>query len=410
MAEPAQKQTDVFLNPRADPERTGVWGALSAAGSDAAIEEISGWSDYAETPLIALPAHAARLGIATLHYKDEAGRFGLGSFKSLGGAYAVFRLLQSTLGKEGAAPAATAADLESGRFSRLTSRITVCCATDGNHGRSVAWGAQKFRCRCVIYLHQHVSAGREAAIAAYGAEIVRTPGGYDESVRRAAADAAQNGWTVVSDTSWPGYEIIPRDVMHGYTVMAEEVVQRTRTAPPTHVFVQAGVGGVAAAVCARFAHGFDEARPKFIVAEPARAACLYRSAHEGECARVDIVDETIMACLSAGEPSPLAWSVLNRGADAFMTLGEDLAPEAMRALADGANGDPPIVAGESGAAGFAALTAACADPKFRSRLGLRAAARVIVFGTEGATDPHIYAGLVGRHPDEVTRHSLNQHD
>jgi diaminopropionate ammonia-lyase len=239
----AQSEIGLFLNPRAGAGGGELWGALSVEGSDAAIAEISRWSDYAETPLIPLPGHAARLGIASLHYKNEAGRFGLGSFKSLGGAYAVFRLLQSTLREERAAPELSAADLESGRFRGRTSQITVCCATDGNHGRSVAWGARKFHCRCVIYLHQHVSAGRERAIAAYGAEIVRTPGGYDESVRRAAADAVRNGWTVVSDTSWPGYETIPRDVMHGYTVMAEEVVRRLNAEPPTHVFVQAGVGG-----------------------------------------------------------------------------------------------------------------------------------------------------------------------
>ena len=405
MAQSAQSEIDLFLNPRADPGGSEVWGALSAAGSGAAITEISRWSDYAETPLIALPGHAARLGIAALHYKDEAGRFGLGSFKSLGGAYAVFRLLQATLREARAATEVTAADLESGRFSRHTSHITVCCATDGNHGRSVAWGAQKFHCRCVVYLHQHVSAGREKAIAAYGAEIVRTPGGYDESVRRAAADAAQNGWTVVSDTSWPGYETIPCDVMHGYTVMAEEVVRQMKASPPTHAFVQAGVGGVAAAVCPRFAHGFEKARPKFIVVEPARAACLYESARKGRCVRVEIVDETVMACLSAGEPSPLAWSVLERGADAFMTLGEDLAAVAMRALADGANGDPPIVAGESGAAGFAALTAALSSPQISRRLGLGSKSRVVLFGTEGATDARIYARLVGRSPAEVTARS-----
>lgn len=401
MAQSAQIETGLFLNPRATHGHGALWGPLSAEGSDAAIAEISRWSDYAETPLIALPGHAARLGIASLHYKDEAGRFGLGSFKSLGGAYAVFRLLQSTLREEGAASGITAADLESGRFRQRTSQITVCCATDGNHGRSVAWGAKKFHCRCVIYLHQHVSTGRENAIAAYGAEIVRTPGGYDESVRRAAADAEKHGWTVVSDTSWPGYEAIPRDVMHGYTVMAEEVVRRMKTNPPTHAFVQAGVGGVAASVCARFAHGFGNSRPKFIVAEPARAACLYESARKGRCARVEIVDETVMACLSAGEPSPLAWSVLERGADAFITVGDDLAPAAMRALANGPGGDPPIVAGESGAAGFAALMAALGSRQHSHRLGLGSESRVVLFGTEGATDEQIYAHLVGHAPGEV---------
>lgn len=389
----------LYLNPNADASRSDHWGALSKKGSDEAIEEISRWSGYQATPLYDLRGHADRLGIAALHYKDESSRFGLGSFKSLGGAYAVFRLLQSRLA-DLVPGGVSAADLESGRHEAETSKLTVCCATDGNHGRSVAWGAQKFHCRCVIYLHEHVSAGREAAIARYGAEIVRTPGGYDDSVRKAAKDAQKNGWTVVSDTSWAGYETIPLEVMHGYTLMLEEVLDRLPT-PPTHMFVQAGVGGVAAAVCARAASKWRNPRPMFVVVEPERAACLYESARHGRCARVDIREETVMACLSAGEPSPLAWSVLRTGADAFMTLSERCAPEAMRRLASDGDGDPAIVAGESGAAGFAGLQAACADEALAGALGLDAGSRVLVFGTEGATDAEIYRRLVGRSPEDV---------
>jgi diaminopropionate ammonia-lyase len=374
---------------------------LCREGSERAVAEISSWPDYRETPLLSLPGLAADLRVAEIFYKDEAGRFGLGSFKSLGGAYAVYRLLESRIRETHSDADVSAAGMASARFDDCTSGVTVCCATDGNHGRSVAWGAKKFHCRCVIYLHEHVSAGREHAIALLGAEIVRTPGGYDDSVRQAAADAARNGWTVVSDTSWPGYESIPRDVMHGYTLMAQEVIRRIPDGPPSHVFVQSGVGGVAAAVCASLWWAFEAQRPLFVSVEPARAACLLESARAGGIKNVPIWEETVMACLSAGEPSRLAWQLLETGADAFMTVPEEAAPEAMRVLAEGQGGDDAVVAGESGAAGVAALMTARRRDEFSHRLGLNRESRVLLFGTEGATDPEIYRRLVGRHPGEV---------
>lgn len=394
----------LFLNPkseRAAAKRGPVPNVLSAAGSNKAIAEISAWPDYRETPLLSLTGLAASLGVAEIRYKDEAGRFGLGSFKSLGGAYAVYRLLESRI-RQALPNAEVAAEaVVGGEFNDLTSGVTVCCATDGNHGRSVAWGAQKFHCRCVIYLHEHVSTGRERAIAQYGAEIVRTPGGYDDSVRQARADAAQNGWTVVSDTSWPGYESIPLDVMHGYTLMVDEAIRQLSGDPPSHVFVQAGVGGVVAAVCSSMWWAFRERRPFFVSVEPARAACLLESARAGGIKCVPITAETVMACLSAGEPSRLAWQVLETGADAFMTVSEAAAPEAMRALAEGQGGDMPVVAGESGGAGVAGLMTARGSETFSHLLQLNADSRVLVFGTEGATDATIYQQLVGRTPDEV---------
>ncbi|MFN4090004.1 MAG: diaminopropionate ammonia-lyase, partial [Alphaproteobacteria bacterium] len=327
---------------------------LNASAFAEASARIAAWPAYAPTPLRDLRGLAAAAGVGGILYKDEGSRFGLGSFKALGGAYAVWRLLARMAAAAGA-PAPDAADARTGRFAG----VTVTCATDGNHGRSVAWGAATFGCRCIIYVHETVSDGRCAAIAAFGAEIRRVPGTYDDAVRRAAADAATEGWTVVSDTSYPGYTDIPRDVMQGYAVMADEALRQSAPdGPPTHVFVQAGVGGLAAAVCGHYWETLGERRPRFVVVEPDRAACLFASAAAGRPTAVGGDLDTLMAGLACGEPSLLAWEILEGGADAFMTVTDAAATDCMRLLADGTGADAPIVAGESAVAGLAGLLGA----------------------------------------------------
>ena len=357
---------------------------LNAAGFRRAKAEITSWPGYAPTPLRALPEAAGRAGVAAVHIKDEAERFGLGSFKALGGAYAVLGVVLSELARTGAAPDATPASLEAGRHPH---RVTVCCATDGNHGRSVAWGARRFGARCVIFLHATVSPGRADAIAAYGAEIRRVPGTYDDAVRAAAAAAEGEGWIVVSDTSYPGYTEIPREVMQGYRLMMDEALDQA-PAPPTHVFVQAGVGGLAAAVSVQ-GRARQEPPPRLVVVEPEQAACLLASAEAGRETAVGGALDTVMACLACGEPSLLAWQELDRAASAFMAVPDAAAVAAMRWLAARA-----VVSGESGAAGLAGLFQAAADPVAREALGLDAGSRVLLFSTEGATDPALYAELV----------------
>ena len=276
----------LFANPRAGTPGMTV---LPEAGFRRARAEITAWPGYAPTPLLDLAGIAGAAGLGMLRLKDEAGRFGLASFKALGGAYAVAEVVAGELARQGVAPAATSTELMAGRWRTVTETITVTCATDGNHGRAVAWGARRCHCRAVIFVHEGVSAGRAAAIAAYGAEIRRVPGTYDDSVRVAAAEAAANGWFVVSDTSWPGYTEVPRAIMQGYRVMANEAVTQWGAAqadgaPPTHVFIQGGVGGVAAAVSVQMRAAFSPA-PMLVVVEPDRAACLLASAELGELTR-----------------------------------------------------------------------------------------------------------------------------
>lgn len=369
---------------------------LPESGFRRAKEEIASWPGYAPTPLIDLPEVAAAARIGRVAYKDEGGRFGLGSFKALGGAYAVMRLLQAELAKRGAADAATAKDLMEGTHGEATRAVTVCCATDGNHGRSVAWGARLFGAACVIFVHEHVSQGRRDAIAKFGAEIRVVPGNYDDAVREAQKQAESHGWFVVSDTSYPGYTEVPRDVMQGYRVMAEEAAEQMGAAP-THVFVQGGVGGVAAAVSAQMRARFGGA-VKVVVVEPDKAACLLASAEAGQPTTVPGDLDTLMAGLACGEPSLLAWQELERAAFAFMAVSDDSAVACMKALAAG---KPPVVAGESAVAGLAGLLLASGEPFARAALGLEADSRVLLFGTEGATDPEVYARLVGHAPSSM---------
>jgi diaminopropionate ammonia-lyase len=373
---------------------------LSANALAQAQTVITSWPGYTVTRLCALPALARAAGVASIHYKDEAVRFGLGSFKALGGAYAVARLLCRELNQRLGRPVSHA-DLQSDPALRQAcADITVTCATDGNHGRSVAWGAQMLGCRCVIYIHATVSEGRKEAIARYGAQVVRTSGNYDESVQQADRDARANGWFVISDTSYPGYMDIPRDVMQGYQLMVHEAVSALPQWP-THVFVQAGVGGFAAAVCAYFWQRSAEQRPVFVVVEPERADCLLQSARAGAVVAVKGDLDTLMAGLACGEVSLLAWDILATGANAFCTIPDAAAVDTMRLLASPQGGDPVIVAGESAVAGLAAALLTAQDSAARATLGLGPDSRVLLFGSEGDTDPALYQQLVGRSAAQV---------
>ncbi len=358
---------------------------LNAAGFRRARAEITAWPGYVPTPLVALPAVASEAGVGAMYIKDEETRFGLGSFKALGGAYAVLGVVRAQLALRGDAPTATAASLEAGFTD--ASGITVCCATDGNHGRSVAWGAQRFGAACTIFVHEAVSQNRADAIAAYGATVRRVPGTYDDSVRAAAAMAETEGWHVVSDTSWPGYTEIPREIMQGYRLMVDEALDQISD-PPTHVFIQAGVGGVAAAVAVHMRIRVQP-MPVIVVVEPDQAACLLLSAEAGRAVPAPGALDTIMAGLACGEPSLLAWQELDRSAAAFMTIPDAAAIDAMRLLAQ-----EGIISGESGAAGLAALLLATRDPAACAALGLDASSRVLLFSTEGATDPDLYRSLL----------------
>ncbi|MBD1911905.1 MULTISPECIES: diaminopropionate ammonia-lyase [unclassified Leptolyngbya] len=396
----------IWKNPhRSQHYDTELKQILNRERATAVMSELSSWPGYEPTPLRSLPGLSQALGVTQIGYKDEATRFGMGSFKALGGAYAVMRQVAQYLQVTTGDPDISLEDVRSGRYAKQISDLVVTTATDGNHGRSVAWGAQQAGCTCVIFIHEGVSEEREQAIAQFGARVERIPGNYDSSVRWADAQSAANNWVLIADTSYPGYTEIPCDVMQGYSVMAEEALQQWQAlwseAGPTHVFVQAGVGGLAAAICAHLWECLGDRRPIFIVVEPENSACLYETAQQDQLVDVSGSLDTLMGCLSAGRASLLAWDILRAGADFFVTIPDAAAAATMRVLAQGTGGDRPIIAGESGAAGMAALLTIAKQSGLRSQIQLEADSRVLLFGTEGAMDPKSYAQIVGKTPSQV---------
>lgn len=361
--------------------------------SDEAINEISQWPGYEATPLHTLSSLSANLNVGKIWYKDESKRFKLKSFKALGGSFAVARQLQKKVSEvTGETPSVQ--DLLNHKFDDIVSQTVITCATDGNHGRSVSWGCEMFGCPCVIYIHRDVSKGRQQAMEAFGAEVIRITGNYDDSVKLADSEAKQHGRIIVSDTSYEGYMDIPKDVALGYTVLLAESVKQMQGEIPTHVFIQGGVGGLASAVCAYFWELWGEQRPRFVVVEPVNANCLQESARAGKPVVVEGDLDTLMAGLACGEVSALAWKILEVGANDFLTINEDAVPLTMQLLADGFGDDASIEAGESAVAGLSALITARLSAEESQALGLDENSRIYILGTEGATDPELYQQLI----------------
>ncbi|MEY9178860.1 diaminopropionate ammonia-lyase [Bradyrhizobium sp. USDA 326] len=367
-----------------------------------AVHEIRTWPEYAPQPLHSLDRTARELGVGRIFYKDESQRFGreLASFKALGAPYAIASLLRDEVERiTGERP--TTKELRKGKYRHITERVTVCVATDGNQGRGLAYGAREFGCRCVIYIHGHVSPGRKEAIEKYGAIVIRINGEYEASVARAKEDARMNGWHFVSSTSWDDFkEQLPRYVMNAYMVMVEEALgQLPDVDQVTHVFVQGGVGSIAAAIYMGFKRRC-KTTPRFVMVEPVEADCLYQSAVKGKPSPSSGSLHTISAGLACREVSPAAWKVLEWLGSDFICIPDAWVVDAMKALADG-GGDMPIVSGESAAGGMGVVLKAASDPGLQEALGLDSSSQVVLFGCEGATDPEIYEKIVGAKADDV---------
>lgn len=344
------------------------------------LDELKACPAHKPTPLLALPALAARFGIAELRVKDESQRFGFGAFKALGGVLGVYSELARAIGEAYHVSPPFSEVLE-GRHREITDRFVFTTASSGNHGRAVAAGARLFGNKCVVFLPRFTSSEKEAAIRARGADVVRIDGDYDTAVAECRRQAGEKGWTVISDTSWEGYDSVPRSVMRGYTVLVEEIV-REWTAGPTHVFVQAGVGGLAAAVIG-YLWAVQKQRPVSVIVEPESADCWFQSNRAGKPALASGAADTAMGGLACREISPVTWPVLGLGTDWFMTITEDQVMPARRLFAHPLNGDPALASGPSGSAGLAGLTRVCTDDAAFKALGLDTKARVLLINSEG---------------------------
>ncbi|CCV06392.1 Diaminopropionate ammonia-lyase [Mesorhizobium metallidurans STM 2683] len=363
---------------------------------------LSLWGRTETPPLISLPELAKHTGTGHVLLKDEGQRLNQGSFKALGGAYAVMAIFKSML-EEHLGSEVGIAQLTSPTAREFARSMTFCCATDGNHGKSVAAGARLLGCRAVIFVHGGVTAARAAAIGAD--EVIRVEGNYDHSVAEAERISAERKWILVSDTSWPGYETIPSLVAQGYTVLADEALQQFALQglqPPTHAFLQAGVGGFASSVSGHLSEALGRDNITTIIVEPDRAACLFETARAGELRSFTPTQPTIMAMLECYKPSLVAWRILQRTADAFMTVSEEDAKNAMRSLAFRGQRRQGIVAGESGAAGLAGLQVLSRDANARAILKLDEHSRVLLVNTETATDPASYEEIVGASPQSIS--------
>ncbi|MEM8646064.1 MAG: diaminopropionate ammonia-lyase [Pseudomonadota bacterium] len=376
------------------PHSAGT-AAFDLIGPDAflsARREITTWAGYAPTPLVELEALADQLSVARVSYKHEGPRFGLGSFKALGGAYAVLKVLhREVMKQEGSS--VSMADVASGAYAHIAAKTMVISATDGNHGRSVSWGAQRFGMPCRIYIHAEVSEERAEAMRALGANVIRIDGDYDDSVALTRKEGEENGWFIVSDTSWPGYTETPSEVMAGYGVMTHEINEALERAP-THVFLQGGVGGLAASVTAALKQHWGDECPRVVVVEPELAPCLLMSANAGKATVAEIEEETLMAGLSCGEPSKLAWSILEEEASDFLTIPESVVGPAVRLMARPFGGDQPLEAGESGIAGLAGFICAALQDDVRHKIGLNGTSHVLLIGSEGVTDQSLFDRLM----------------
>lgn len=355
---------------------------------------------YQETPLVELTALSQYLGVSKIFVKDESKRFSLNAFKGLGGSYAIFRVLCEKFGLE--PHVSTFRDLQKDTFKNTLANTVFVTATDGNHGKGIAWAAGLLGCRAKIYMPKGSSPQRVRAIAQTGnTDVLVTDFSYDDTVRYAAADAKANGWTLIQDTSWEGYEKIPAWIVQGYTTLAQEtgIQMKEKNIQPTHVFLQAGVGAMAGGLLGYLARLYTQPRPLFSIVEPASVACIHASAKErnGKPVAVQNPGPTIMAGLNCGEPCPLTWPILRACASYFFSCPDYVAAEGMRAYAHPMGNDAPIISGESGAVTLGLLLFLMKMDSLaalRVRMQLNQNAVVLLINTEGNTAPECYKDII----------------
>jgi len=374
------RSIDICFNTRLqsyEDNYTNVEAHLPSSGFQEAYETISRWPDYEPTPLIQLKNLAEILQVATVEYKNEALRFGLMSFKALGGAYAVHKCLSN---------------LKKSQPGLSNSDVTFTSATDGNHGRAVAWGAKLLGCKSVIFIHEKVSEFREKKLEELGAKVIRKGSNYDESVNIANDAAIYHGWHLISDTSYEGYTDVPKYVMHGYEVMAHEAL-KLQGCMPTHVFLQTGVGSLAGAITANLLRNLTYL-PHIVLVDPSEADCWVRSVREEKPTNCNGELNTIMAGLACGTVSKIAWNILSTSVSAAMSIADTDAANGMRCLKFCKRQNVNIEAGESATAGLVGMIKCATNANTREKLKVGKDSRILIIGSEGKTDPKIYEQII----------------
>ncbi len=342
---------------------------ISKEQIDEAYLTISKWGSYNPTPLLILNKLSKELNLNKIFYKDESKRFDLKSFKALGGAYAVEKVTKGN------------------------KDIIVSTATAGNHGRSVAWGARRLGLKCKIFISEYVSDVRGKAMQKLGADVIKVKGNYENSLLECIKQSTENNWQIVQDVAWKDYILIPTLTMAGYSVMMKEIVDQIKNENITHIFLQAGVGGMAGAMIAGSARYLKNI-PKMIVVEPDSAACVMESIKAEKIKKINIEKESLMGGLSVAEPSLVPWEILKKSVNNCISLPDDDIGKAMKLFANASFGNDEIVAGENSAPGVISLIASCNDLNIKNKLNLNSNSNILLIGCEGDTDQEIYQKLL----------------
>ena len=365
------KHSEFIENKNFSFDKNKILNSLSTKDIDEAYSSISGWQGYSPTPLVELNKLSEELNLNKIFYKDESKRFDLKSFKALGGAYAVEKV------------------------SKDNKDIIVSTATAGNHGRSVAWGARRLGLRCKIFISEFVSDARGKAMADLGADVIKVKGNYEKSLIECIKQSTENNWQIVQDVAWKDYMVVPKYTMAGYTVMMKEITNQIQEEKITHIILQAGVGGMAAAMVAGIARYLNYV-PTIIVVEPDSAACVMESIKTGKIEKIDIKRESLMGGMSCGEVSLVPWEILKNSVKHCISLPDDDIAKTMKLLGNSSFSDDKIIAGENSAPGVISLITSCEDQAIKEKLDLNEKSNVLVFGCEGDTDQEMYQKLINQ--------------
>jgi len=349
--------------------RNDILNILTEEDIDEAYKIISDWKNYAPTPLLLLDKLSTELKLKRIFYKDESKRFHLKSFKALGGSYAVEKITKGN--KE----------------------IVISTATAGNHGRSVAWGSKKLGLKCKIFISEYVSEARAEAMRDFGADVIRVKGNYEDSLNECIKQSNQNNWQIVQDVAWKNYMLVPKLTMAGYSVMMKEISEQINNQKVSHIILQAGVGGMAAAMVAGLARYLNHV-PQIIIVEPDSAACVLASINTGKVEKISIEKESIMGGMSCGEVSLVPWQILKKSVNYCVTVSDDYISKTIKYLANCELSYEKIIGGECSTPGIISLIGLCNDAKIRKKINLNEDSNVLLFGCEGDADEELYKKLL----------------
>ena len=363
------KYSRFLKNEKNNFNKKNILSVLPRHEIDEAYKIISRWDNYSPTPLISLKKLSEKLKLNNIFYKDESKRFHLKSFKALGGAYAVEKV---TKGKKD---------------------ITISTATAGNHGRSVAWGSKRLGLKCKIFISEYVSEFRAKVMRDFGAEVIRVKGNYDNSLKECIKQSKQNNWQIVQDVAWQDYKLVPRLTMAGYSVTMKEISEQINNQKISHVILQAGVGGMAAAMVAGIARYLNHV-PQIIVVEPESAACVLESIKAGEIKKISIKKESLMGGMSCDEVSMVPWEILKNSVNYCVTVSDNYISKTVKSLSNCEFSKEKIVGGECSTPGIISLAGLCNDAEIKKKINLNDQSNVLLFGCEGDADEELYQKLL----------------